>query len=135
MNYVLDAYALLALFLDESPAAGEVDRILERADDGNCRVGISTMNGAEVFYIVAKRTSIERARRIRRSLSQLPVEFVAPSETSIWGAADLKTRHTISFADAFAARLALDDEADLITGDDEFRALERREGLAVHWLK
>jgi len=135
MNYVLDSYPLLALFLDESPAAGEVDRVLERSEDGECRVGMSLMNTAEVFYIVAKRTSIERAGRIRRSVAGLPVEFLEPSEATIWGAADLKARHAISFADAFAARLALDRGAELVTGDPEFRALERTDDLRLHWLE
>ena len=47
-------------------------------------------------------------------------------------AAQFKARHKMSYADAFAAALAKTRKAELITGDREFKSLER--DIKVHWL-
>jgi predicted nucleic acid-binding protein len=41
-------------------------------------------------------------------------------------------RFKMSLADAFAAALAKEKKAELITGDVEFKALERE--IKIHWL-
>ena len=48
-------------------------------------------------------------------------------------AADFKARHKLSLADAFAAALAKEKKAELVTGDPEFKALEKE--LKIQWLK
>jgi predicted nucleic acid-binding protein len=48
-------------------------------------------------------------------------------------AADFKARHKLSLADAFAAALAKERKAELITGDPEFKALEKE--IKIGWLK
>ena len=47
-------------------------------------------------------------------------------------AAHLKAHHSIAYADAFAAALALQSSAVLVTGDPEFRHLE--DVVEIHWL-
>jgi predicted nucleic acid-binding protein len=47
-------------------------------------------------------------------------------------AADFKTRYKISLADAFAAALAKIKNAELVTGDREFKQLAR--DVKIHWL-
>ena len=47
-------------------------------------------------------------------------------------AAGDKSRHKISYADAFAAALAKQQNAELVTGDRQFRALEGE--IKIHWL-
>jgi predicted nucleic acid-binding protein len=48
-------------------------------------------------------------------------------------AADFKARFKISLADAFAAALAKEKKAELVTGDPEFKPLEKE--LKINWLK
>ena len=48
-------------------------------------------------------------------------------------AADFKARFKLSLADAFAAVLAKERRADLVTGDLEFKPLEKE--IKVQWLK
>jgi predicted nucleic acid-binding protein len=48
-------------------------------------------------------------------------------------AADFKSRHKISLADAFAAALARERKTDLVTGDPEFKPLEKE--IKIDWLK
>jgi predicted nucleic acid-binding protein len=44
----------------------------------------------------------------------------------------MEARHSLSLADAFAAALAKEQKAELVTGDPKFRDLERE--IKVLWL-
>jgi predicted nucleic acid-binding protein len=48
-------------------------------------------------------------------------------------AAEYKARHKLSLADAFAAALAKEKKAELVTGDPEFKPLEKE--IKINWLK
>jgi predicted nucleic acid-binding protein len=48
-------------------------------------------------------------------------------------AADFKARFKISLADAFAAALAKEKKAELVTGDPEFKPLEKE--IKINWLR
>jgi predicted nucleic acid-binding protein len=48
-------------------------------------------------------------------------------------AADVKARFKLSLADAFAAALAKEKKAELVTGDPEFPPLHQE--IKIHWLK
>jgi predicted nucleic acid-binding protein len=47
-------------------------------------------------------------------------------------AADFKARFKLSPADAFAAALAKERKTELVTGDPEFKALEKE--IKINWL-
>lgn len=46
---------------------------------------------------------------------------------------DFNSRFALSLADAFAATLASQQKADLVTGDPEFKAVAKE--IKVHWIK
>ncbi|MFW6058227.1 MAG: PIN domain-containing protein, partial [Persicimonas sp.] len=94
----------------------------------------SLINVGEIHYIVAKSRSHERADEIRDLLVKMPIELVSVTDALVWKAAELKSRHPLSYADAFAAALALDKQRTLVTGDREFEAVEAGEGLSIKWL-
>ena len=48
-------------------------------------------------------------------------------------AASFKARHKMSYADCFAAALAKQKNAELITGDSEFKAVEKE--IRIQWLQ
>jgi predicted nucleic acid-binding protein len=70
---------------------------------------------------------------IAGELVAAPIQFHAADRHLADIAADFKARHKISLADAFAAALAKDKKAELVTGDPEFKALERE--IKINWLK
>lgn len=45
---------------------------------------------------------------------------------------DISTRHRLSLADASAAALAKATKADLVTGDPDFRTLEKE--IKIRWV-
>ena len=65
-------------------------------------------------------------------MDELVVEVVPVDRPLVFAAAHLKARYPISYADAFAAALAKQNQARLMTGDPEFKAVEPE--VAIHWL-
>lgn len=128
---VLDASALLALFFDEA-GAEKVEEILNKAAEGDRPVFISAVNWAEVLYMVERKqgkTGFETARNFEHTT---PLEVVALDKELAEAAAQLKNQHGLGLADAFAAALAKNKKAELITGDIEFKSVEKE--IKINWL-
>lgn len=123
--FVLDACALLRLAQDE-PGAEQVDAILTDAGQGQCRVLLHQINYGEVVYRIGKRYGWSVAERKRGEIGLLPLEIVPFADDLFWEAVTLKATYPISYADAFAAALALREDATLLSSDPEFEALGDR---------
>lgn len=128
---VLDSYALLALLRDEE-GGEEVARLLERAGEVDEPVQMTEANYAEVQYIIRRKNGDAAWEAVARELSAAPIEFQAIDRRLADGAAYLKAKYSISLADAFAAALAKERDAPLVTGDPEFRLLEKE--VKILWL-
>ncbi len=130
---VLDSWALLAFFEDE-PAADAVEEILHRASLGKDRLYLSVMNWAEVYYSTMREVSEDAAESRAAEIRNLPIDIVGVADDLKLArlAAQLKAGHKLSLADAFAAALAKDKKAELVTGDPEFKALEK--DVKITWL-
>lgn len=131
-SLVLDSYSLLAYLRDE-PGADSVQTLLEKATLKNANLLMTEVNYAEVKYIVLRTNGPEAWREVESTLVSLPVEFVPANRALANMAADFKAIHRISLADAFAAALAKEQRIELITGDPEFKALEKE--LKIGWIK
>jgi ribonuclease VapC len=90
-------------------------------------------NYAEVKYITVRKDGAARWDEIASEMRALPIEFHPIDRNLADLAADIKARHRISLADAFAAALAKERMAELVTGDPEFPPLEKE--IKVVWLK
>jgi predicted nucleic acid-binding protein len=128
---VLDSYALLA-FLRGEPGEDQVAALLEKAGDRDAPLHMTEVNYAEVKYLVVQKDGAERWEQIARELPTLPIEFHPAGRQLADLAADLKADHKLSLADAFAAALAKEKKSELVTGDPEFKALERE--IKIRWL-
>jgi ribonuclease VapC len=132
-NKVLDSWALVAFFEDE-PAASQVEEVLDQASTNQHRLFLSAINWAEIYYSTMREVSQEAADRHAEIIAQLPIEIVGLTDDLHLArqAAIYKARHRLSLADAFAAALAKEKRAELLTGDPEFRVLEGE--IKLHWL-
>ena len=129
---VFDSHALLKLLRDE-PGAEEVEKILIEAARRDERAHMTEVNYAEVQCIVRRKDGEAAWQTIARELVAAPIQFHVADRVLADSAADFKTRFKISLADAFAAALARKQNADLVTGDPEFKPLEKEIGIS--WLK
>jgi uncharacterized protein len=128
---VLDSYALLAYLRDE-PGADTVQTLLEKASHRNAPLHMTEVNYAEVKYMTLRKDGAQAWADVSSALISLPIEFHPATRELADLAADFKSRHKISLADGFAAALAKDKKAELITGDPEFKTLEKE--IKITWL-
>lgn len=129
---VLDSYALLA-FLRGEAGEDQVATLLEKASDRDVPLHMTEVSYAEIKYVVIRKDGVERWKEIARVLPTLPIEFHPANRDLADLAAEFKAHHKISLADAFAAALAKVKKTELVTGDPEFKALEKE--IKISWLK
>jgi predicted nucleic acid-binding protein len=133
---VLDAHALMVLFNDE-PGAEEVEKILLKAESGNPRLLMSVINWGEIYYSIMRGASQEIAESKAHEIAGMRIELVpvdARDLELIRQAAVFKTTKKMSYADCFAAALAKLTDAELVTGDSDFKAVEAHL-KKIRWLR
>ena len=131
---VLDAHALMVLFNDE-PGADEVERILLKAQSGSPQLLMSVVNWGEIYYSILRGASQEMADTKAHEIAGMQIELVpvdADDLELVRQAAAFKATRKMSYADCFAAALAKIKNAELVTGDREFKQLAR--DVKIHWL-
>jgi len=129
---VLDSFALIAYFRDEA-GADKVEILLQKAAARHEPLHMTEVNYAEVQYIIIRKNGLTAWEMAAASLVSLPIAFHPITRDLADIAARLKASHRISLADAFASALAKHRKCELVTGDLEFKALERE--LKIAWLK
>ncbi len=129
---VLDSFALIAYFRDE-PGAETMENLLVTAGKKDSPLHMTDVNYAEVKYSIVKKDGAEAWAEAGKILQGLPIDFHSTTRALADIAADFKARFKISLADAFAAALAKEKKAELVTGDPEFMALEKE--IKIAWLK
>jgi predicted nucleic acid-binding protein len=132
---VLDSWALIAFFQDE-PAAEQVENLLVKAEAGTHKLLLSVVNWGEIYYNTMRRVSQEAAEQKAREIAGLTIEIVGVDEMNldlVRQAAIYKATKRLSYADAFAAALAKIGNAELVTGDHEFKQVE--DEIEINWLR
>jgi predicted nucleic acid-binding protein len=108
--------------------------ILDAARCGECRLFINVVNLGEVFYVSAKRRDMDHAHEVMQTMRSHFITISSNDELVMFAAA-LKARYPISYADGFAAATAILQQAPLVTGDPELRAMAASEKqLLLDWI-
>jgi len=131
-TFVLDTFALLA-YLQDEPVASRIEKLLESAENGKCRLIISIINLGEILYITERRGGVSKAQDTLALIQQLPIEILPADEQAVFSAAHIKANHALSYADSFAVAAAVDKNAVILTDDPEFESVETI--ATVEWLK
>jgi ribonuclease VapC len=130
---VLDSWALIA-FLEDEPAADEMEKLLQQAADERHKLLLSAVNWGEVYYNTMREVSQETAEQKAQEIASLPIDIVGVGDdlALVRQAAIFKATHKMAYADCFAAALAKLRNAELVTGDPEFKAVEKE--IKITWL-
>ena len=128
---VLDSFAVLA-FLQGEPGSARVAEFLKRARDAENPLFLSVINWGEVYYIIHRRAGAAAAQEAIDMLETLPIELVSADRELTRIAGEFKAGKRMSYADCFAAALAKQKRAELVTGDGEFAEVEG--AVQVLWL-
>ena len=129
---MLDSWAIMS-YLQGEPSAEKVADIIADAHEDHVPLLMSVVNAGEVWYIIARRTSEADSDRSMRELKQLGIEMVDADWDIAHDAGRFKAKHKMSFADCFAAALAKQRKAHLVTGDQEFKQVKA--DVIINWLK
>jgi predicted nucleic acid-binding protein len=129
---VFDSWAIIAFYEDE-PAGKQVAELIAEANERETPLWMSVINAGEVWYIIARRTSETEADATIAELQSLGIQFDNAEWKISRQAALFKSKHTMSYADAFAAALALQKNGHLVTGDREFKQVEKE--VPFVWLE
>jgi len=128
---VLDSWAVLAYLEDESSGQKVADMIGDAHEHG-IPLLMSVVNAGEVWYILAREVSETEADKAVDGLRLLGIEFVDADWQLARVAGTFKANNRMSFADCFAAALAKEHKADLVTGDKEFKQIEN--AVKISWV-
>lgn len=128
---VLDSWATIA-YLEDEASAERVADIIADAHEEEIPLLMSVVNAGEVWYIIARESSVADADASINQLRDLGIEFVDADWNLAKDAGYFKSKNKMSFADCFAAALAKQRKAHLTTGDPEFKQVESE--IAINWL-
>ena len=121
---------MLASYLRE-PGATRVSALLL---DSQNDCWMSIINVGELYYKVARQENINVAEEARVWLNSFPILFVDVDWPMTRQAASIKATYPLAYADCFAAALAQQLDAALVTGHREFEQLQRAGLIDVEWL-
>ena len=129
---VLDSQPVVAYF-EKGEGWESVGELLQSAAEEKIKLSMSVINWGEVYYIALREYGEEHAERVNHALKNMPIEILDVDMELTLQAARLKARGGISYADCFAAALAVRKKAELVTGDREFKAVA--DVIDIRWIK
>jgi predicted nucleic acid-binding protein len=106
--------------------------VLEHGQGHAGRVRLSVINLGECVHIIEREQGLAEAHKAIAAIEQLPVEVAAADRVRTFAAAHIKAHYRVSFADAFAIALAQELAATVVTGDPEFKGVEKL--IPILWL-
>ena len=127
---VLDASAMVTL-LESRPGAESVEETIHLAMAGKVELLMSVVNLGEVYYTIWRGRGALAAQKALAEVSQLPIEFVSIDSGRALLAAEFPARRVLRYPDSFAAALAKELKAALLTGDKDFAAVA--EEIEIIW--
>jgi predicted nucleic acid-binding protein len=128
---VLDSWALLC-YLEREPGYEKVVDLFEKAVESSKPLLMCIVNWGEVYYQVARRFGEQKAQEIEKLIQTLPITLVEANKELTREAARVKATKQMAYANCFAAALAGLKKAEIYTGDNEFKAVEKE--IKIVWL-
>jgi len=125
---VLDSFALLAYLKME----GKYKKIKDLLASDEV-LFMNDINVGEAFYVLAKERGVEKAEYfVNTVLPNLPIKLVPNTLQDVIEAARTKATHSISYADCFVVATALKKDAAIVTGDPEFKKVQKT--VEIEWM-
>jgi ribonuclease VapC len=93
---------------------------------------MSIINWGEIYYNTFRVQGKKTAESVVSQLDRYPIEIVDVDRSLTYQAATFKGLYKIAYTDCFVAALALRFKASVVTGDREFKKLEK--DIDVEWI-
>jgi predicted nucleic acid-binding protein len=120
-------------YLEGEEGKDKVISVLDEVVDGHAKVFFCIVNWGEVWYTVFREGGEVRAQQYQNALSELDIVLLDVDKKLTLTAARFKGTYKMSYADAFAAATAKFKNAHLVTGDPEFKDLQKE--IKIKWIR
>lgn len=131
VKVVLDSNAVLAFFNKEKNSH-KIGEILKDCAENDVELIMSIVNFGEVYYSTLRAAGSQKADMMYGLLSAIPVKILPADMDVVKSAGVYKAFKKMSYADCFAAALAKNEGAALVTGDPEFKEVEKE--IKIIWV-
>jgi predicted nucleic acid-binding protein len=131
-TYVFDASAIFS-YLQKKSSAAKVNQLLKDSSHGRIDILISSVNYGEVYGEIFRRHGHDKAVATTSAIEPLPIRILDVTAQRVFRAAEVKSKYKLYYVDSFAAALAIENQATLVTSDSDFRSLGS--SVSVLWLK
>lgn len=130
---LLDAWPVMEWLKGREPTSSAFRRVVEDTLANHTTLSMCRMNFGEFVYSARKDFPLDRIDAALRALHEIPIFLYSVDDQLVDDAVSLKSIYPISYADAFAAALAMRRRLSLVTGDPELLPLAAL-GLQIHWV-
>jgi ribonuclease VapC len=127
----MDSWSVIA-YLEDERSAEKIAEIIGGAHESGVPLLMTGINAGEVWYTIARESSEEDADQSIKDIADLGVTILDADWNLTLEAARFKAKGRIAYADCFAAALARQRGFPLVTGDPEFKRLER--DVSIVWV-
>lgn len=131
-GYVLDSFAVLTYFYGQEGADKVECLLMSLEKKGSPQAWLNLINLGEIYYIIARNEDFDKADKAVALVKQWPIEVIQPTEKLTLSAGRIKASYPLSYADAFVVATALERRATVLTGDPEFKKLEKI--IKIEWI-
>ena len=128
---VLDSWALLC-YLEQEPGYEKIIELFDKAVESSKPLLMCIVNWGEVYYQVMRRFGDQKTQEIEQLIQTLPITLIEANKELTREAARIKATKRMAYADCFAVALARLKKAELYTGDNEFKTVEKE--TKIVWL-
>ena len=119
---MLDASALF-VFLQKKPGAVKVAALLKEAVRNRANLVMSAVNYGEVYGALLRAYGQDTAASHMSAVRALPILILDVNQQRAFHAAEVKSTYNLYYVDSFAAALAMEHKATLVTSNSDFRKL------------
>ncbi len=133
-TFVVDAWPVLEWLQGKQPVGSRFSYFINSQVAEDSQLLISRINYGEIACMLSKKFSGQRLLDAQIVVEHLPFERVSIDDDLVDAATELKKANACSYADCFAAALAMRLNAPLVTGDREFLQLQSKGLLRLEWL-
>ena len=128
---VLDSFTLVCFFHKE-PGWKKVKEVFYGLSSSDQKALLSVINWGEYYYTVKRRIGKDKTEEVLALLEQLPISIHPVDNDLVKAAAELKSDHPVSYADAFCIALAQRANCKILTNDPEHKSVQHL--VMVTWL-
>ena len=130
-GFLFDSYALLAFFQNER-GAQTVLEFLKETKKNSIEPLICVINLGEILYLTKRRFGNSKKIEILGRIHQLSFNIIPATNDLVFEAAEIKADYPISYADSFVVACAIDQSAEIVTGDPDFKRVAHL--VKIHWI-